>query len=222
MIFHQFTKPVSYLDYINFQDTSRKKKRESTLFLEHEPTITSGSTAISSNLLVNPGILQEKGIHFYEIQRGGDFTAHELGQLVVYFHLDLAARNLSIGNFLREMQEILIFSVYEVWGLALIMDKENPGLYLKSRPEWKIVSLGIYFKQFFTSFGFALNLSNQCSVFQYINPCGLKSENMKSIFMLGADPSLRQKFIDHFSEAWMNFLLKKYPSPISNKVRWLK
>jgi len=221
MIFHQFKQPVNYLDYINFQDTSRKKKRESILFLEHPPTITSGSSATPSNLLISEEILHEKGVGYYEIQRGGDFTGHELGQLVVYFHLNLNARNLSIGNFLREMQEILIQSIYKIWEIELILDKESPGLYLKSIPEWKIVSLGVYFKQFFTSFGFAMNLSNDCSVFQFINPCGMKSENMKSLVMIGADPSLRQNFIDLYSESWMELLSKKYPAPNSKSYRWL-
>ena len=220
MIFHQFINPIQYLDYIKFQDQTRKKKRESILFLEHPPTITAGTTSHQENLLVERDFLKIKGINFHEIQRGGDFTAHELGQLVVYFHLNLELRHLSIGDFLRQMQNLLIESVFSVWGIELEMNRESPGLYLKSQPEQKIVSLGVYFKQFFTSFGFALNLSNDCSVFQFINPCGLNSQNMKSLTMIGADPSLRQLFINDYSSAWMELLVKKYPAPNPKTVRW--
>ncbi len=221
MIFHQFSQPIQYLDYNKFQENSRKKRVESIFFLEHPATITAGINSLEKNLLATTSVLSEKKIEFLEIPRGGDYTAHELGQLVVYFHIDLEARGMKIADFLREMQENLVDSVHSIWKISLVEDRAKPGLYWEKDPSLKIVSIGVYFKRFFTSFGFAMNLSNSCETFQYINPCGMKSENIKSLKMLGAEPGLKKEFIQCYSRAWKEILEKKYPAPNSKKVRWI-
>jgi lipoyl(octanoyl) transferase len=128
---------------------------------------------------------------------------------------------LRIADFLEEMQRVLVDSVFTIWNIPLIADKTQPGLYWEKDPNLKLVSIGVYFKRFFTSFGFAMNLSNSCETFQFINPCGMKSENIKSLEMLGADPRLKKEFIQCYSSAWLEILEKKYPAPNSKKVRWI-
>ncbi|EMO25708.1 hypothetical protein LEP1GSC170_0758 [Leptospira interrogans serovar Bataviae str. HAI135] len=85
----EFREKIPYLRYLEMQDKLRKFRRECILFLEHAPTITGGINYNPENLLVKPEFLESMGIQIHWTQRGGDFTAHEPGQLVLYSHVDL-------------------------------------------------------------------------------------------------------------------------------------
>lgn len=191
---------VPYSRYLLFQEKSRKKRRESILFLEHPPTLTAGTGAKKTNLLVPVENLQMSGIELYRIQRGGDYTAHEPGQMVIYPHVDLAKRKISVTDFIRNFRESIAISIREIWSIQLVDNTDSPGLYLEENPQKKMVSFGVYFKSFFTSFGAAINIENDLNTFQMINPCGGRSENMVSIRSLGGDIKKKGEFIQRFKE----------------------
>ena len=54
------------------------------LLLEHNNVITIGRTGDTNNLLLSQNELEQKGIEFYETDRGGDVTFHGKGQLIGY------------------------------------------------------------------------------------------------------------------------------------------
>lgn len=85
----EFRKKIPYLRYLEMQEKLRKFRRECILFLEHASTITRGINYNPENLLLGREFLESQGIQVHFIQRGGDFTAHEPGQLVIYSHVDL-------------------------------------------------------------------------------------------------------------------------------------
>lgn len=149
--------------------------------MEHFPVITAGINSKKENLLVSESVLKAEKIDYEEIQRGGDFTAHEPGQLVIYAHIDLKKRNWGIDFFLKSFQDAISESVLSASGVSLFCDPKRPGLYLSKNPDKKIVSIGVYFKSFFTSFGAAVNLNNSLEVFRNINPCGISAQNMSSV-----------------------------------------
>jgi lipoyl(octanoyl) transferase len=199
-------KLIPYSRYIRFQEKSRKSRNESILFLEHSPTITSGTGSKIENLLTTQESLFQKGIDLLSISRGGDYTAHEPGQLVIYPHIDIKSRNLSIIDYLKIFKESISNSIYKVWRLETIDNPESPGLYLKANPTNKLVSIGITFKSFFTSFGASVNISNNLDTFQYIHPCGGKAENMTSIKKLELDTLLRNDFLMEFKKNFFHEL----------------
>jgi lipoyl(octanoyl) transferase len=243
MFLVKLSRKIQYLDYISFQERSRKKRRESILFLEHFPTITAGINTRQENLLVSREYLEKKGIQFLEIPRGGDLTAHEPGQIVVYFHIDLQARELGVGEFLDFVLESAVRATKEAAGLDLVPKREAPGLYWdsgdgsrysgisrKSRESressdryLKILSMGVYFKSFFTSFGIAMNWSNNREVFQNINPCGISAESMTSLSSLGIDrlEERREKWIQLMADFWEEYLKKKTPAQKTRIHRYL-
>lgn len=188
-------KTIPYSRYLLFQEKSRKKRWESILFLEHPPTLTYGTGTKSSNLLVVEEKLKALGIAHHKIQRGGDYTAHEPGQLVIYPHIDLAKRKIPIMDFIRNFREMICQSVWEVWNVKLMENPESPGLYLQEDPKKKLVSFGIYFKSYFTSFGASVNISNNLETFQMINPCGGKAEDIVSIQKLGGNTLNKTEFL---------------------------
>lgn len=193
---------VPYNRYVKLQFSLRKKRREIVIFLEHTSTITAGSNYNIENLLVSEEYLLEKGIKFYKVERGGDLTAHEIGQLVIYPHIDIKKREITIGHYLKILTDSLIESIQKVWDIIVVTDKDRPGLYLASNPNKKLVSMGVYFKSHFTSYGIALNLRNDLSVFHMINPCGQDAANMVSLLSLGIDVSRHkeEEFIKAFTE----------------------
>jgi lipoyl(octanoyl) transferase len=194
MKFFHFTQLLSYDKYLSFQEKARKKRMECIFFLEHPPTITAGTSFEDKNLLYSKDFLYQNGIQIYYTKRGGDFTAHEPGQVVVYPHIDLKKRNISVIDFIGFFRLSIGESVHETWNLSLIDKKESPGLYLENAPEKKLVSFGIYFKSFFTSFGASINIDNTLETFQRINPCGKNHENIISIKKLGLDTKKKQEF----------------------------
>ncbi|EMY71657.1 lipoyl(octanoyl) transferase [Leptospira vanthielii serovar Holland str. Waz Holland = ATCC 700522] len=179
------------------------------LFLEHSPCLTGGIGAKAENLLVSPAVLSSLGVELVTLQRGGDFTAHEPGQIVGYLHIDLKKRNLSLGDFLRNLNQSLVMAVRETWGLTLEENPKAPGLYTTEEPKLKLVSEGIYAKSYFTSFGFALNAVNDLKTFGLINPCGAKSEDMTSLLRLGKTedfPKRRTQFVLSFAKTFLDSL----------------
>ena len=54
------------------------------LFVEHPPVYTLGKSGHIENLLINEQKLEEEGIEYFKINRGGDITYHGPGQLVGY------------------------------------------------------------------------------------------------------------------------------------------
>ncbi|MCB1140859.1 MAG: lipoyl(octanoyl) transferase LipB [Leptospiraceae bacterium] len=201
--------PVLYSRYLEFQEKSRTKRKESLIFLEHPATITSGTSANEENLLVSLSQLERQKISFLKVNRGGDFTAHEPGQLVIYPHLDLKKRNLSVTDYIGIFRNSLSFSIQKTWGLEVSDNPEKPGLYVSTPYEKKLVSFGITFKSFFTSFGAGFNISNSLETFQYIHPCGGQAGDMISISSLKLEPGLKDRFIQKFIQEFFKKLESK-------------
>ncbi len=176
---------VPYHRYLRFQERARNKRTESILFLEHDPCLTGGLGAKAENLLSSRESLVEKGIGVYSLKRGGDFTAHEPGQIVGYVHVDLKKRNLTLGSYLQSLTISIRNATLEIWGLEILENKQAPGLYLQENPRKKLVSFGVDAKSYFTSFGFALNGNNSLQTFSHIHPCGGLASDMVSLGQLG-------------------------------------
>lgn len=190
---------IDYPRYLQFQRKLRLRRREGIVFLEHPPTITLGSSSHTENILVARDFLQNRGISIISVRRGGDVTAHEPGQVVIYPHIDLSKRKMKIARFMDIFLQTTSELIESHFALATITRPEAPGLYLKQAPEKKLVSIGVYFKSFFTGFGLAINVDNDLSTFQYINPCGIQSNRMTSILKEGKDPHRQYQFIEDFS-----------------------
>jgi len=147
--------------------------------------LTAGVGAKAENLLSSEETLKVEGIDLFLLKRGGDYTAHEPGQIVGYPHIDLKQRDVSLGDYLSSLTVAIRNATLEIWGVELIENRISPGLYLKENPIKKMVSLGVSAKSHFTSFGFALNGQNTLKTFQHIHPCGASASNLVNLSMLG-------------------------------------
>ena len=189
--------PLQYERYLKFQARLRERRRECVLFCGHPPTLTAGVQARAENLRASPAALGLAGVHLVNVGRGGDYTAHEPGQCVIYPHVDLRARHWGVSDFFQALLQTTARVLHAVWKIEVESREAAPGLYLRDGGA-KIASIGVMFKSFFTSHGIAINISNEGSTFGLIHPCGFPDQRIISIAQLGGEPAELPRFI----EAW--------------------
>jgi len=146
------------------------------LLLEHESVITKGRTAKESNILESEEELRSKGIEVYEVDRGGDVTFHEKGQLVGYpiVHLEDPKR---VIPYVRSLEKVIIETL-KSYGIKSWHEDISTGVWTS---KGKIASIGIKVSKWTTLHGFALNIQNSLDGFNLINPCGLTDKMTTSI-----------------------------------------
>ena len=83
---------------------------------EHNHVYTLGKAGDRNHLLVNNTFLNEQGISYYEIDRGGDLTYHGPGQLVVYPIINLDRAKLSISDYITFLEEAMIKTTLTLTG----------------------------------------------------------------------------------------------------------
>lgn len=153
------------------------------LFCEHHHVYTLGKSGFMENLLLNNKELNDRGIDFFHINRGGDITYHGPGQLTGYPIFDLDNFKTDIIVYLRDLEEAMIKVIAEyglvggrIEGLTGVwLDHQDPK---KAR---KICALGVHTSRWVTMHGFGLNVSTDLSYFGHIVPCGIIDKSVTSI-----------------------------------------
>ncbi|MFI5235281.1 MAG: lipoyl(octanoyl) transferase LipB [Gemmatimonadales bacterium] len=147
------------------------------LLVEHPPVITLGRSTKPGSLPIAADALSARGVEVFEVERGGDVTCHEPGQLVGYPILDLQRLRPDLHWYLRELEGALIDGLATL-GVEATRIPGRTGVWAGSR---KIASIGIHVKQWITFHGFALNVTNDLRGFDLIVPCGLPDVEMTSV-----------------------------------------
>lgn len=190
--------PVEYERYLRFQARLRDRRRECLIFCEHPATITAGIQSRPESLISSATDLDRSGVALLSVARAGDHTAHEPGQCVIYPHVDLRARGLGVAQYFHDLLECVSSAMAQVWSIDCTTRADAPGLYLANNGA-KIASIGILFKSFFTSFGVAVNVTNDLRTFTHIHPCGFVGQRIASVAGQTGDPGLLTEFIADFS-----------------------
>lgn len=152
----------------------KKKKLDPTcedylIFVEHPAVYTFGRKVKESSNL-------PKGVF---IERGGEATFHNEGQLVCYPILSLVGTERDVTYYMRNLETILI-NVLKAFGLRGETKKDFPGVWISGK-EKKIASVGVSISSWVTYHGSALNVNNDLNGFSKINPCGFDATVMTSI-----------------------------------------
>ncbi len=168
------------------------------LLCEHPHVITLGRSGKISNLRASDRMLHEKGVSFFETNRGGDITYHGPGQLVGYPILNLGEIRRDVAWYVRGLEEAMIRATAE-YGIA---SKRVPGCtgvwvdvprgFQKQeveevqeakdvKDEEKIGAIGVHISRWVTSHGFAYNVSTDLSYFDLIVPCGIVGKRAASL-----------------------------------------
>lgn len=162
-----------------FYVEKRKNNEISDLLIlvEHPPVITVGRNGKEENLLVSKERLKDLNIEFYKIERGGDITIHNYGQLVGYLIFYLRNGFWDIKKFINKIEDLII-QFLRFFDIDAERKEKSIGVFVKDK---KICSIGMAVDRNVTFHGFALNVNNDLSYFQLINPCGIKGLKVTSI-----------------------------------------
>ncbi|MFN8361430.1 MAG: lipoyl(octanoyl) transferase LipB [Candidatus Kapaibacterium sp.] len=180
-------------------------ERPSTLVLcQHPSVITIGRNGTDANIVATPQELAQKNISVIPINRGGDVTLHNIGQLVGYPIFKLTDFREDLHWFLREIESCIIETIAE-FGLSGGRVEQATGVWIGG--ERKVCAIGIHCSRWVTSHGFALNVCNDMSEFELIIPCGIVDKGVTSISLeANADTSItsvqevcKRVFAEHFS-----------------------
>src|SRR5688572_9082551 len=157
--------------------------RHYLLFVEHPPVYTLGKSGSEENVLISEPERQQRGIGFYKTNRGGDITFHGLEQIVGYPILDLEKFTTDIGKYLRNLEEVIIFTMAE-YGLRGERSAGETGVWIDASipgRERKICAMGIRCSRWVTMHGFAFNVNTDLSYFDHIIPCGIQNKQVTSL-----------------------------------------
>jgi lipoate-protein ligase B len=177
--------PTSYGKGLELQEgLVRARARGETgdwlLYPDHPPVLTVGRSPSEGALLADVETLRRRGIEVVEVSRGGDITWHGPGQLVGYPIMDLEARGRDLHRFLRDLEQVLIWTLAE-WGIAADRSAGRTGVWVGDQ---KIASIGVAVRRWVSYHGFALNVEPDLADFDLIRPCGLSGVRMTSIARL--------------------------------------
>lgn len=164
------------------------------LWVEHPPVFTLGKRGKIEHLLVDKKALAEKGIEFYQTNRGGDITFHGPGQLVVYPIFDLDNFFTDIHKYLRFLEEAVIDTLKE-YGLNGSRSQGETGVWLDVGTPFarKICAMGVRASRWVTMHGLAFNINTDLSYFDHIVPCGIQGKGVTSLSKeLGREISLEE------------------------------
>lgn len=153
------------------------------LFVEHPPVYTLGKSGKFENVLISELERMERGIEFYQTNRGGDITFHGPGQIVGYPILDLEKFYTDIGRYLRELEEVIILTLTD-FGIIAGRSTGETGVWIDAGikgSERKICAMGVRCSRWITMHGFALNVNTDLSYFDHIIPCGIQDKKVTSL-----------------------------------------
>jgi lipoyl(octanoyl) transferase len=184
------------------------------LFVEHPPVFTLGKSGSVENLLLTEAQLQEGGIEYFPINRGGDITFHGPGQIVGYPILDLDRFFNDVHRYVRNLEEVMIRTIAE-YGVVGYRIKEYTGVWTSDVgrqtsdvAQRKICAIGVHISRWVTLHGWAFNVNTPLEYFNYIVPCGIVDKD-KSVTSLAhelgrpVDPEEVKNHVKrHFSEVF--------------------
>jgi len=187
------------------------------LLVEHDPVITiSARRGAGANVLADRRQLQKLGIALRETNRGGDVTYHGPGQLVAYPILRLSDLRLSVGRYMRLLEQVVIDTL-AAWQIAGRLVAGATGVWVEAErargrgpgakggnsrigssrddagprtPDHglaKIAAFGVRVRKNVSLHGLALNVTTDLDHFQTIIPCGLDNRNVTSLRHLLGD-----------------------------------
>jgi lipoyl(octanoyl) transferase len=161
----------------------KTEKHQYLLFCEHEHVYTLGKSGDRRNLLIARSVCESRHIDLHAIDRGGDITYHGPGQLVAYPIIDLEDFQIGIKRYISLLEDVVIETL-QFYGIRGEKDEKAMGVWIdpaqpaKAR---KICAIGVRASRFVTMHGLALNVNNDLSYFDYINPCGFTDRGVTSM-----------------------------------------
>ena len=152
------------------------------ILVQHPPVVTLGRSTKPGHLLASAEFLEARGIQVREVERGGDVTIHEPGQLVAYPIIDLKRHKKDLHWYLRQIEEAVILGL-ATFGLECGRVEGLTGVW-RTRDDGsrvKLASIGVHARDWVTWHGVALNVENDLATFDHTVPCGIDGVTMSTV-----------------------------------------
>jgi lipoate-protein ligase B len=174
---------LRYLGLLNFKDALAEQERavaevqasgqDIILGFETKPTVTLGARGSRDDLLVGEDIWAQMGYEVVQVDRGGQATIHNPGQLLIFPIVKVD----SVRDFTCRLIKVTR-SFLEAQGLQTKWNEQAPGLYSEIG---KVVSMGLRIRQKISTHGLAINVHNDLSAFSGIRVCGAEGAHMDNL-----------------------------------------
>lgn len=139
------------------------------LGFESEPVITCGVRAGDEDLVLNHAQIAAAGFEIHRVDRGGQATIHNPGQLVIFPIVNVRA--IGVRVWVERLAEVTAKTLFD-FGVESEWRSDQPGLYTS---RGKIMACGVRIRQGVSTHGIAINVSNRLSDFGVIRACGISS-----------------------------------------------
>jgi len=151
---------------------------DSVIALQHPPVFTAGRRAAEDELLWDEATVTARGGAVRRIDRGGSFTFHGPGQLVVYPILGLGSRPDAAAH-LRRLEEVAIRTCADLGATVSRRADVQTGVWVGDE---KICAIGVrLLRTRVTLHGMALNCDTDLAWFDGIVACGLPDHGVTSL-----------------------------------------
>ena len=179
--------PVAYADAMKwFEEPYTEDK---IFILEHQDVYTCGKSVSDEEFArVAPGgtIMGTPAIR---ASRGGLWTWHGKGQIVVYFICNLRKNHMTLDDWFRQVEGVVLDCLNEiirrhhVQGVHVYADKDKRGFWMHDArgDVYKIGFIGLRVSKGILTHGISINFDNDLRWFDYITPCGLEGVKIGSI-----------------------------------------
>jgi lipoyl(octanoyl) transferase len=181
------------------------------LVVEHPPVVTLGKRSDTSHLL-DRDRLRDHGIEIFEIDRGGEATFHNPGQLVMYPVLRLQDFGLGVVDVVRGLADA-ISGLCAEYDVRAGYDPDDPGVWTDpdgGEIRRKIASVGMRVQRGVSTHGTAINLVNDTAPFSWIRACGRRDAPMANL--KSCIPEERRDAMDDDELSPMSAARRLYPA----------
>jgi lipoyl(octanoyl) transferase len=173
---------ADYLQALELQERIRAARQQqlvpdTMLLLEHPRVYTRGRRSAPGELSLGEDFYRAQGIEIVEVDRGGKITYHGPGQLVGYPIVEVD----DVVRYVRTLESALVDALAQEGVAARARPEDGPdytGVWVQDR---KIASIGVHVQRGVTTHGWALNVDNDLTPFDWVVACGLDGVRMTSL-----------------------------------------
>lgn len=165
---------------------------DTLLLLEHPPVYTRGRRSTADELPMGEDWYSEQGIELRDVDRGGKVTYHGPGQLTGYLIVDTEIVGDDVKRLVGSIEQAIIAALRSEHIDDARPDDAGRGVWAGAGDSsGKIASIGLHISHGVTMHGFAVNVENDLTPFEWIKPCGLDDPATSIAEQTGAHGRMR-------------------------------